>query len=214
MAQGGQKRSSEWSPNCVLLLKRANLDTNSDAISFSVDKWALALGSEPLMVQRICSQVLLGEYYKNSRMVRNASSLSQGFIPIRREGSGLVHWHPCLSSTGQLREPWAARALTCGRSCLTGEVGVKRGERQMTLWSLSLTSEITSLLAQAQPLNSTHRASPGNLTHDGVFHTGASLALPLLRTASVGAAGCTVTRLPMMANQQAGTLRTVVFGSD
>lgn len=139
---------------------------------------------------------------------------SLGFIPTRREGSGLGCRHLCSSSTRQPREPWAARIRTRGRSCLTGEVGVKGGQRQMTLWSLSLTSEITSLLppspaAQLDPQGISRKSYPcWRFPHSGISCT------PLSAGCACGGCRLRHDQAPRMASQQAGVLKMVVFGSD
>ena len=55
-------------------------------------------------------------FYSNSKMIRNAPSLSQVWSLIQTGGSKWVCWHPCCVSTGQLEEPGATSTDTPGGS--------------------------------------------------------------------------------------------------
>nr|KAF6308091.1 hypothetical protein mMyoMyo1_008869 [Myotis myotis] len=139
--------------------------------------------------------MLLRRYYKNSRMVSNASCLSQGFIPIQRGSSRSLGQHVHT----HLAEP-----------ILTGEVGLKGEQGQVTLWDLRNNLLFApSPATQVGPQGIPRKSYPcWYFSHSGTFYT------PLPADTFVRVVGCTLTKLPRAAHQPAAILKVAAWGSD
>lgn len=109
-----------------------------------------------------------------------------------------------MLNTGQLQEPWAACTHTyLAEPILTGEVGLKGEQGQVTLWDL----RNNLLLAPSPATQVGPQGIPRYFSHSGTY-------TPLPADTFVRVAGCTLTRLPRTAHQPAAILKKVAQGSD
>lgn len=225
MPHVGQKRSSEWSLTCVLLLKTANSGYELRRYFFLCGKIGSTSGSKLLP----CPEESSSNASRGSYITPDGQKCLWPLSGVRSEPKGLYRFASTLAcvSTGQLAAPRAVSACASGslrrlgqqaharlaEAAVTAEVGLKGRQKGRILWSLGLTRN--PHLDPSLVLRVIHRAFSGISTvsaRRGVCHR---LAFPALHLPDRISGGCRGRmELPRMASRQAGILKKEMFGSD